>query len=114
MVNFLKYGVTHAITRDLLFLLIYNIVGYNGIIGKTEMILSFLIPTILSSIIISKLYDINYIIPILISSITLFIPNLIPNLILLTYYKNKSELAYPIGISIMCYVILYLLFSLFI
>lgn len=111
MLNFLKYGLTHAITRDLLFLLIYNIVGFNGMVGRTGMILSFLIPTILSPIIISKLYGINYIIPILISSITLFIPNLIPNLILLTYYKNTSELANPIGLSIICYVILYLLFS---
>jgi hypothetical protein len=114
MIQFLKLGVTHAIMRDLLFLLVYNIVGSDGVVESSEMILSFLIPCVLCPIIISKLFNISYTIPILISCITLIVPNFIPNVMWLTYSKNINELMTPFGLSIACYVILYLISSIFI
>ena len=114
MIQFLKLGIIHSLLRDLLFLVIYNIMGSDGIIGRNEMILSFIIPSILSSIIISNLFNINYIIPISISCITLIVPNFIPNMIWLTYSKTIKELIFPFGLSIICYSLLYLCLSSFI
>lgn len=109
--KFIQYGLLHALIRDLMFLGIYNFFGIDGIIGKLEMSLSLLIPFVISPIIIIKIFNINYLIPVIISCITLIIPNFIPNLILLTYSKNIKELTIPFSLSIVCYIILYFILS---
>ena len=112
--KFIQYGLAHALIRDLMFLGLYKLFILDGMWTTNEMILSFLIPFVIAPLIIGKLFRINYIVPIIISCITLVVPNFIPNIIWFTYSKNTTELMRPFGLSIVCYILLYFIFSLFI
>lgn len=112
--KFIQYGLTHALIRDLMFLGLYKLFILDGMWTTNEMILSFIIPSVIAPLIIGKIFKINYIVPIIISCISLVVPNFIPNIIWFTYSKNTIELMAAFELSIVCYILLYFFFSLFI
>tara|TARA_B100000963_G_scaffold358079_2_gene381825 strand:+ start:497 stop:856 length:360 start_codon:yes stop_codon:yes gene_type:complete len=113
IVNLVYIGFAHAVIRDMSFLGLYNIFALNSIIGRLEMILCFLIPLIVSPLLISKIFKIRIFVPLIISIITLIVPNFIPNVIILTHYKENKDLIVSFTISIVSYTLLYLIAGLF-
>lgn len=109
----IQIGLIHAIIRDITFLCVYNLFDQDRLIETKEMILSLLIPSIITPLIISKIFKINILIPMIISFITIIIPNFMPNMIFLTHYENIKNLIIPFGISILSYTILYFFINLF-
>ena len=96
--------VIHALSRDILYLIGYDITTKDKEWSGTEAIVTIVAPVLLSALIMNKYYGIEYKRLSIISTVMFFVPNLIPNLML---YTDKNYIPVGILVSIVAYSIIY-------
>jgi len=96
--------VIHALSRDILYLIGYNVTTKDEEWSGTEAIVTLTAPALLSALIMNKYYGIEHKRLSIISAVMFFVPNLIPNLML---YTDKKYIPLGILVSIVVYSIIY-------
>lgn len=96
--------IAHALSRDILYLIGYDITTKDKNWSGTEAILCMLIPAVVSALIMRHYYGIQTKRLVIISTIAFFVPNLIPNLMLFT---ELISMLIGLCISMIVYSIIY-------
>jgi hypothetical protein len=97
-------SITHALSRDILYLIGYEITTKDEEWSGTEAIATLVAPALLSALFMNKYYGIEQKRLAIISAVMFFIPNLIPNLML---YTDKKYIPVGLLVSIVAYSIIY-------
>ena len=108
-------GTTHSIARDILFLIMYELsIKDDNTWSGYEALACMIIPKIIATFLVIKFFKLDSKLPIIVSIVALFCPNLVPNLMLLTGYRKSIKVAAPLAISAVSYSGLYAIIGYFI
>lgn len=99
--NLVLASLIHSVLHDTIFLILYKLTSLDQDWSK-EAICTFVLPKIISTVIMIFAFRINYKLVLSVCFFSIFVPTVIPNFMFLTYAK-RFELIIPYVISIISY-----------